>query len=347
MFGLQALGAIGKGVSDGAEEIRRMNRDAREKEQAAMQKEQFGWARDQQSRQSAQQKMQDEALKELYESEKAMTTNFDGWSESFGGKYNSNEGIFGDGKKGEFVKNADGKVTHVRVGGRDKDGNDNYEVLEWNPEIGRSAARAAAMAKISGSSPELLIQSIKDQYARDQFDKTYKQRFEILDRQLTNQSAIAEGNNQTSRDIYARNNATQIEVANINQKGRNAGGGGGGAGTRSYVTAFKDLVKTNMELGNMSPTAAANMARLQLQQMGMNPSAGTNEQDLAKTIIAGLTKGEGAGAGMAAAPKGLSPNWREDIRKQQNEIAIEAQNRWKQQNSNIISDPSGSIYLAE
>jgi hypothetical protein len=148
MFGLQALGAIGKGVSDGAEEIRRMNKESRDKKQ-------FEWAEKDAQAKDADRTTAKNRLEQFtnginsHKNVEALIGKGDlqGAFDVVGSHYNDN---VPDGHKAKVIVGEDGnKVIHVF---NDKGGF--VEQRELNADSLRAAAQANLAHSIGVLSPE-------------------------------------------------------------------------------------------------------------------------------------------------------------------------------------------------
>lgn len=283
MFGLQGLGAIGAGVMQGAEELRKQRKDKRDEEMFGLQKKAFGWQEEQQAQLKQEREASNLALKRYQDTLKAIDTDGDGVADSFVNDYNRQQDGLKDGMYARLIRDPkSNKVTHVNYSSRADDAGAIGSTVEFSPELLRAAAKSRFMAEMGAVSPEKFQQMTALQLQLDQFDRQGKQfgmSYEQADR-------IARERNATTERVYAGNNDTALKVAKIRAEG---GSGTGEARTAaSYMRAFTDLTKAFVADG-MSPNVAAQTAKLQLQRFGYAPSKGMSEEDAMKTIISQLT----------------------------------------------------------
>lgn len=301
MFGLQGLGAIGAGVMQGAEELRKQRKDMRDEEMFGLQKKAFGWQEEQQEQLKKEREASNLALKRYQDTLKAIDTDGDGVADTFVNDYNRQQDGLKDGLYARLIRDPkSNKVTHVNYSSRADDAGAIGNTVEFSPELLKAAAKSRFMAEMGAVSPEKFQQMTALQLQLDQFDRQGKQ----FDMSYDQADRIARERNATTERVYAGNNDTALKVAKIRAEG--SGGAGEARTAASYMRAFTDLTKAFLEDG-MSPNVAAQTARLQLRSMGWGGTKGINEEDAVKTIVGQLTAGQPSPDSSKPAPKKSTP----------------------------------------
>lgn len=192
MLGLQGLGAIGQGLTQGAEELRKIKRDKREEEQ-------YGWAKEDREKAKDRRKKFEDAVGEYNQTlEVARKGNL---RDAFGRVQAFYNKDVPDGYSANLVSGADGSEYIELSNGK----GDYKEALNLSPDLIEETALASLQSRIGMLSPEDFKGYVESRMAQRQ----QKQAQSNFERQLTAQGEQFRISNETQKSQFAEQLKTQ------------------------------------------------------------------------------------------------------------------------------------------